>query len=616
MFERRGRVPFTSDQAVVGLMADDIRERGAHPVFYYGSEYAGTLEPHYLALVFALFGSSPLVFRGAMAFLLALVVLAVWGATRAAFGERAGLLGGLYLAVGPSYFLYKGLSSDGAYASLLLLSALALRLMLATEERFARGEGAVRLVLALGLVLGLAWFVHSPAAFLGPVLAAAAFGGTPRRWLAPRALLLLVVAFLLGSAPWWVRNLETGMASLHSKEMAAAEAGRFASQVVSLFTEGWRVLLGAGSVWSWLPTFPGATAVALALLLVLLAFGAWSAARGPSPAARHGARVFVAGILSLSALCLMVSRTDFSEPRYLFAAYAAVAPLVGGLADAVWPRRLPRITLLAALLALNLGSELRAPRMKHEDVALGFFGEMDLTGALDWLRAQRVRSVYASYWAAYRLAFLSRGEIAASPLGSGTNGAARIAWLKTRVDADPTPGFLLRDDDLESFRAFLNTYRFARQREAFGGFVLFTGLPAEALRIVRRCGCIPTTVGPGEIVLSNLAGPDRMPARSLATYRVTVGNGSARRLSSNVHLAYHWLRPDGSVVVWDSARAPGVSWPLPGDEVEVEIEVRADVPPGEYDLAFDLVDEGVAWFESRNGPPKKRRVVVEPAAGG
>ena len=33
-FEARGRVPFTSDQAAVALMAEDIRLRGAHPVFY------------------------------------------------------------------------------------------------------------------------------------------------------------------------------------------------------------------------------------------------------------------------------------------------------------------------------------------------------------------------------------------------------------------------------------------------------------------------------------------------------------------------------------------------------------------------------------------------------
>src|SRR3970040_1364373 len=126
IFEQRGRVPFSSDQAVAAIMAEDILERGAHPVFTYGAHYAGTLEPHYLALVFAIFGASPLVFRGAMAVLVALAVVGVWATAREAFGDRAGFFAGLYLALGPSFFLYKGLTSDGAYASLLALSSLCL----------------------------------------------------------------------------------------------------------------------------------------------------------------------------------------------------------------------------------------------------------------------------------------------------------------------------------------------------------------------------------------------------------------------------------------------------------------------------------------------------------
>ena len=141
-FERRGRVPFSSDQAVVAIMAEDILERGAHPVFYYGAQYAGTLEPHYLALAFAIFGASPLVFRGAMAILVVLAVLGAWATAREAFGDRAGLFAGLYLALGPSFFLYKGLTSDGAYASLLVLSSLSLWLMLVVERRFQESRPA------------------------------------------------------------------------------------------------------------------------------------------------------------------------------------------------------------------------------------------------------------------------------------------------------------------------------------------------------------------------------------------------------------------------------------------------------------------------------------------
>src|SRR5215471_2106686 len=50
------RIPIGSDQAVVGLMAKHILEGKGHPVFYWGATYAGSLEPHFVAAVFAVLG--------------------------------------------------------------------------------------------------------------------------------------------------------------------------------------------------------------------------------------------------------------------------------------------------------------------------------------------------------------------------------------------------------------------------------------------------------------------------------------------------------------------------------------------------------------------------------
>src|SRR6185295_6046616 len=116
-FELRSRVPFSSDQSIIGLIGLDILEHGKHPVFCYGSEYGGTLEPHLLAASFGLFGATPRVFRITLAVLVAALILAVWALTRRAFGRREALAAGHYLALGPSFFLYKGLTSDGAYTS-------------------------------------------------------------------------------------------------------------------------------------------------------------------------------------------------------------------------------------------------------------------------------------------------------------------------------------------------------------------------------------------------------------------------------------------------------------------------------------------------------------------
>ncbi len=612
-FQALDRVPFTSDQAVVALMAEDIRERGAHPVFYYGAEYAGTLEPHYVALVFAIFGSSPLAFRGAMAVLVVLAVLLAWATAREAFGDRAGLAAGLYLAIGPSFFLYKGLTSDGAYTSLLVLSAASLWLMLVVEARFRTTRPATGALFGLGFVLGLAWWVHTPSAFLGPVVAAAALAGTTRLWLSLRSIALLLGSFFVGSAPWWIRNYETGMGSLRAAEMAASQAGRFAAQAKGLFLDGWSILLGSRSAWSVEPAFSGAGLVALVLLALVLGFGLWSAVRGASVPIRFGATLCVTAMASLSALCLMVSRTDFTEPRYLFAGYAGLAPLVGGLAQAVWPRRLALLALAAAFLALNLGSQARAPLMKHSDASRPFMGEYDLGPVFAELRTHGIRSVYTSYWIAYRMTFVARGEIVASPLGRGPNGAVRIADIKKVVDRDPQPGFLLHGDDREDMRAFLTTRGLVPRRAAFPGFALFWGLPEATLEVLKRCNCIPTTVRPREVAVVSAEGPARVPAGGVARFQVTVRNDSPRPLSDNVHLGAHWIRLDGTAAQWDGDRASTAGWPR--GTVTVPFAVPVTVAAGEYDVVFDLVDEGVSWFEWMGARTTRRRVVVEPAGG-
>ena len=55
---RSHRIHWSSDQAIVGLMARHILDGTEHPVFYYGSAYAGTLESYYMASVFSVVCSS------------------------------------------------------------------------------------------------------------------------------------------------------------------------------------------------------------------------------------------------------------------------------------------------------------------------------------------------------------------------------------------------------------------------------------------------------------------------------------------------------------------------------------------------------------------------------
>jgi hypothetical protein len=112
-----------------------------------------------------------------------------------------------------------------------------------------------------------------------------------------------------------------------------------------------------------------------------------------------------------------------------------------------------------------------------------------------------------------------------------------------------------------------------------------------------------------------------LPLRARATQPVTVKT-RIRNLSTRpfraqasygrrlVRLGAQLLSADGTMIDRDHARA----W-LPGDippggAADVSIEVPAPAQPGRYALKFDLVSEGIDWFEKCGSPTTVKALVV------
>ena len=616
-FELRGRVPFSSDQSIISLIGLDILEHGKHPVFCYGSEYGGTLEPHLLAATFGLFGATPLVFRMTLAVLVVALILAVWAFTRQAFGEREALAAGLFLAAGPSYFLYKGLTSDGAYTSLLLLSALALGFALRLDARFERGEAAALDTLALGSLLGAAWWVHPLSIFLAVPIAVLALSGRWRAWLAPKGIGLLLAGFAVGNFPWLWHNVRHGFASLKAPELAAATAAQgvdpLADRISDLFVLGWSTLLGGRSVWAHGSTFPGSPLLAWALLAAIVAIAgivALTFRRGVPEVPRtrrRNAAMFLSILVAVPILNLGVARTDFVDPRYLLPTYLALAPLFGLAWVTVRPRPLAG-ALVAAALVLNLGSQGTAPRLAGRE---GGRFDVDTARLVAQLEARGADAVYASYWTAYRIAFLSRGRIAASPFGTSTHSYVRDLALKERVDASPNPRYLLSGEDRRRLSEYLERRRIPHRREEIENYTLFSALGAETDRTLRNCHCIPAAVSPGDVEWLEAKGPDRLRQGARATYSVLFRTYLLMPFSNNVHLSYRWRPADGSASI-EGDRVTIDSKAMRGATVNLDLPVVANLPPGRHRLVIDLVEENLAWFEDLGLPPKPLDVTVEP----
>ena len=99
--------------------------------------------------------------------------------------------------------------------------------------------------------------------------------------------------------------------------------------------------------------------------------------------------------------------------------------------------------------------------------------------------------------------------------------------------------------------------------------------------------------------------PARVAAGETFTMPVRLRNASGTVWpaagGARVRLAYHWLAPDGTVVVEEGERTELPGPVAPGRGVRVEQRVVAPAAPGRYVLALDPVFERVAWFSDKNG---------------
>lgn len=612
VFFLRGRLPFTSDQSIISLMALDVLTKGRHPVFCYGAAYGGTLEVHYLAGAFGVLGANPRAFHLATAVLLILIVLLTWTCTSRAFGRRAGILAGLYLAIGPAYFLFKGLTSDGAYDTLSLCFALVLMAFIELlRDPPIEGRRALAWVAVAGGALGVAFWTLPLAVTIAPAVVAGALLGRKREWFRPRSLALAALFFFLGSFPWWIWNLRHAWASVRAPELAPAAAGQMWESLASLLGEGLPTIFGGRSVWTvdWAFSASHALALGLAALLFLGAVFLLLGARNPPR--RNALILFLAFGTSLVVLALATRRTDFREPRYLFPLYLVIAPVVGLLLDALASiSRVPFIASLVFVLGFNVSSQVSARRLKDCEAHTCY----DPYQQIDWLVARGVRSLYTPYWSAYRITFLSNGRVPATPFGTGALGFTRHAELRQQVDASATPSFLLDQDDRSRFQRFLSRGGYSFHAEKRGTFTLFTEVAPQAIQKIRACeNCIPLFPKPGEIIWEGVAGPSAIAAGTIATYHVSFQNRTGLEFQENVHLGYRWRYPDGGDSVYEG-RGIFANVPRMGARVSEPTSVRAPSRAGEYDLVFDLVDENVDWFETYGIPPLVRRVTVRLSA--
>jgi hypothetical protein len=459
--------PVTSDEAVAGLIAHQILN-GHTYAFFWGQPFGG-VEPYVVAAVFAILGQNSLTLGLAPILLSAVAAILVWRvALRLVDSPQVALLAGAMAWVAPFPVVFSS-TIEGGYRGVTLACGLSVLLL---SLRILDGKFRVAEFVAFGLIAGLGWWSLPEIAYFlipaGLVVIGAMVqsynAGELSRWAG--RIGWAVPAFVVGAFPWIWTNIGSGFASLDASKFPGSVtplnpgyAGRlriFFKYTLPMYANLRRLITG-----QWLfggsgsPLHSVLVPLATALLaLVLLAVLVLCFLRGGRCIA-----LGVALVLYPFLIALQPGTWYWEDGRYavylgpLLALAVAVAcaelaaRLRGRTRSSSHGLTRPRgtgLTLMSVVVAVLL---VMTAVNFHQSLAVSpralvsHWGNPDAaaTTTAAALEADGIRTGYADYWVAYKLDFVSRGNLSVTVAGTDPD---RWAALSQEVRTSKSPAWL------------------------------------------------------------------------------------------------------------------------------------------------------------------------------
>jgi hypothetical protein len=448
-----GSLSFHSDEAIVGLMARHILA-GDPPTFFYGQAYMGSLDAWLIAGGFRILGESVMTIRIVQALLYLGVVASAYAAAHALLRRLdAALVVGLLFAVGTPLLTLYTAATLGGYNETLLFGHLLLALM------FGGWRGRARWAL-VGFIAGIAWWSNALiVVYIVPLVGYGAWraarsaikrdGREAGAILSPGSArlapaILIVLGFVVGSAPWWLYALMNDLAPIRfflpdvlgGRETVGAviPSVPWDQRLIGLFLLGLPSVLGLRFPWAgdFFAPLVGLAVVAVYVVALWTLFRSHRAPRTPHADEARLVAILVFGMIAV--LCALFLLTRFSSDpsgRYFL---PLTLPLA--LALAAWVVRLPRVAavlVVALVLGYNAAGQVTAARsdigFTTQFVAETHLPNDDDAALIAWLDARDLRHGYTTYWISFRIAFLSGERIRLS------------AALPDKSDLAYTPAF-------------------------------------------------------------------------------------------------------------------------------------------------------------------------------
>jgi hypothetical protein len=273
-------------------------------------------------------------------------------------------------------------------------------------------------------------------------------------------ILIAAAAFFVGSAPWWVFNLENNFAGLGF--LVGGGGGQFAGtdvfslplgqRLIGLFLLGLPTLFGLRFPWQ--PTF-FAPLVGV-VVLGLAAAAVYRVLRRDT--LRPDGRALVLGMIGLFCGLYFASRFSFDPTgRYFLPLAVPVAILLATLVDAI-RLRAAQAAVVALIVGYYAAGQISAATTIPPGVTTQFnldthIPNDDDAALIAFLTDNDLYHGYTNYWISFRLAFLSgetlrysaslpyKPDLSYTPLDeryppyrAASDAAARIAYVTANID--------------------------------------------------------------------------------------------------------------------------------------------------------------------------------------
>jgi SAM-dependent methyltransferase len=191
-------------------------------------------------------------------------------------------------------------------------------------------------------------------------------------------------------------------------------------------------------------------------------------------------------------------------------------------------------------------------------------------------------------------------------------GFTRMRVVPLRSAADYAFDYRASVDDLETLdRMWDDTLRHAPREHA--RFVLHKGdegvldslLPAEQLKSLLRA-----EISAVQSLANIRAGTTFTDTLRIENRGSVIWRATGRRFGGQVTCGLKICNSSGDVLREDLGRTPLPHDVAPGESILLNVSVPGELPPGHYELRYDMVVEGVIWFELDGSTILRRPLVV------